>query len=141
MNYSATRSYINDMDRMLQQFHPSRPAAARKGFKVDIAEIAGGYQIIADLPGFSAENVDVRVEENLLIIETRILEDNEKQEKNEDEHSWYVRERKTGNLKRSFVLPEDVNKSDVDAEMKNGVLSVNLKKKPEAKPFTVKVQG
>ncbi len=141
MNYLATKSYLNNVDRMFNQFYTGRPAAVQKGFKVDIAETSDGYQIFADLPGFTAEDVDVRVEENLLVIEAEVLENTDKKDETEEKLNWYVRERKQGSLKRSFVLPEDVNKSGVEAEMKNGVLSVNLTKKPEAKPFTVKVQG
>jgi len=120
---------------MLNQFHTGRTAAVQKGFNVDIAESSEGYRIYADIPGFTAENVDVRVEENLLIIEAGIPEN-----KTEENLTWHVNERRGENLKRSFVLPKDVNKVDVEAEMKNGVLTVNLKKKPEAKPFTVKVK-
>ena len=146
MNYLTTKSYrpanlIEDMDRMLNQFYTGNTAPAQRGFNVDIAEAADGYQIFADLPGYTAEDVDVRVEDNLLVIEAKVLENTDKEDKEEEKVTWYVRERKQGNLKRSFVLPDDVNKSDVDAEMKNGILSVVLKKKPEAKPFTVKVQG
>jgi HSP20 family protein len=81
--------------------------------------------------------VDVRVEENLLIIEAAVPENNGKEE---EKLSWYIRERKPENLKRTFVLPEDVNRADVEAEMKNGVLTVNLRKKPESRPFAIKVQ-
>ncbi len=123
-----------EMNRMLNQLHTGRPAAVQKGFKVDIAESADGYRIDADLPGFTAGNVDVRVEESLLIIEAIAPES-----KTEEKLTWHARERREDNLKRSFILPKDVNKGDVEADMKNGVLSVNLKKKPEAKPFTVKI--
>lgn len=155
MKYMTTKSYrpanlVNDMDRMFNQLHNANTAPAHRGFKVDIAEKADAYSIVADLPGFAAEDVDVRVEENLLVIEAKVLENTTKDNKDETENenpnenekvTWYVRERKQGNLKRSFILPEDVNKNDVEAEMKNGILSVNLKKKPEAKPFNVKVKG
>jgi len=148
MNYMTTKSYrpanmINDMDRMFNQLYSSK-APAHHGFNVDIAETPEVYRIEADLPGFAAEDVDVRVEENLVVIEARVLEDSDKkgeENKEEEKVNWYVRERKQGNLKRSFVLPEDVNKNDVEAAMKNGILTVDLKKKPEAKPFTVKVKG
>ena len=137
MKYLTTKSYrpanlISDMDRMFNQFYTGNAAPAQRGFQVDIAENKDGYQIEADLPGFSAGDVDVRVEDNLLVIEAKVLENTEKEDKEDEKVTWYVRERRQGNLKRSFVLPDDVNKSDVDAEMKNGILSVVLRKKPEA---------
>jgi len=136
MNY-LTANRISDMDRILNQVFTQQPKTARKGFKIDIAESSEEYRIDVDLPGFSTENVDVRIEENLLLIEAGAPEIGENNEK----FSWYLRERKLEDLKRSFLLPEDVNKEDVEAEMKNGVLSVVLKKKPEVKPVTIKVQG
>jgi len=135
MNY-LTVNRINDMNRILNQFHAGHSTPVQRGFKVDIAETRDEYRIYADLPGFTAENVDVRIEENLLIIEASVPGNSKEKEK----MTWHIRERKMENLKRSFVLPEDVNRVDVDAGMNNGVLTVNLRKKPEAKPFTVKVQ-
>lgn len=145
MNYMTTKSYrpanlVNNMDRMFNQLYSNNAAPAHRGFKVDIAEKTDAYSIVADLPGFAAEDVDVRVEENLLVIEAKILDETEKSDA-EEKVTWFVRERKQGSQKRSFILPEDVNKTDVEAEMNNGILSVNLKKKPEAKPFNVKVKG
>ena len=145
MNYLTTKTYrparlMSDMDRVFNQFFENSRTPAVRGFDVDIAEIEDGYSISANLPGFSAEDVDVRVEDNLLVIEARELEKTE--EKNDEgKMTWYVRERRGGSQKRSFVLPEDVAKNGVEAEMKNGVLSVLLKKKPEAKPFSIKVKG
>ncbi len=145
MNYLTTKTYrpiniMSDMDRVFDQFFETAKAPAAKGFAVDIAENEEGYSILADLPGFSAEDVDVRVEDNLLVIEARELE--KTNPKNTDENTnWHVRERRSGSLTRSFVLPDDVEKSAVEAEMKNGVLSVLLKKKAESKPFNIKVKA
>ena len=144
MKYLTTKTYrpvslVNDMDRLFDQFFDTAKAPAARTFAVDIAENTDGYRLEADLPGFTAADVDIRVEDNLLVIEAKILENTDG--KKDDEPTWRVRERRQGDLKRSFVLPEDVAKEAVEAEMKNGVLSVSLKKKPEAKPFSVKVQG
>ena len=70
MNYMTTKSYrpanmINDMDRMFNQLYSSK-APAHRGFNVDIAETPEVYRIEADLPGFAAEDVDVRVERKCL---------------------------------------------------------------------------
>jgi HSP20 family protein len=144
MKYLTTNAYrpvslVNDMDRLFDQFFETAKAPASRAFAVDIAENEDGYRIEADLPGYSAADVDIRVEDNLLVIEAKALENTE--EKKEEERTWRVRERSRCDLKRSFVLPEDVEKEAVEAEMKNGVLFVTLKKRPEAKPFSVKVQG
>ncbi len=146
MNYMTTKNYrpvnlMNDMDRMFNQFLETSKAPSSSGFSVDIAETEDVYRIIANIPGFSAEDVDVKVDDNLLVIEAREMENTEKQDNVEEKLSWHVRERKAGTLKRSFVLPEDVQRDAVEAKVKNGVLSVVLLKTPAAKPFNVKVQG
>jgi len=146
MKYLTTKTYrpaslIDDMDRVFNQFFDSSRAQASRSFPVDIVERSEGYHIQADLPGFTAEDVDVRVEDNLLVIEAKVLDNTETETNDADADRWFVKERREADRKRSFVLPDDVDKSAVEAVMKNGVLSIVLKKKPEAKPFTVKVQG
>ena len=143
MNY-LTANRINGMNRLFNQLYSPKPAAMQRGFKVDIAENRDEYRIYGDLPGFSAENIDVKVEENLLIIEASLPEKNNADgtadSETEKKQTWYLKERKEENLKRSFLLPEDVNIEDIDAQMKNGVLTVVLRKKPEAKPLNIKVK-
>ena len=134
----AAMSVFNDMDRMFNLFETARVPSSR-GFAADIAESEDGYRIVGNLPGFAGEDLDIRVEDNLLVIEAKVLEDAKKTDG--EKVNWYNRERRQGDVKRSFVLPENVDKSSVDAEMKNGVLTVELKKKAEAKPFSVKVRS
>lgn len=143
MKHLTTQTYrpvslVNDMDRLFDQFFETATVSSARSFAVNITEDSEGYRIEADLPGYAAGDVDIRVEENLLVIEAKAPENTEK--KKEEESNWLIRERRQGDLKRSFVLPKDVAKEAVEAEMRNGVLSVSLKKKPEAKPFSVKVQ-
>lgn len=148
MNYMTTKTYrpvnvMNDMDRMLNHIFDADKAPSSRGFAADIAEIEDGYRIVANIPGFGAGDVDVRVEENLLVIEAKELTETPetgKKAEADEKITWYVRERRNGTLKRSFILPEDVEKTSVNAEMKNGVITVHLNKKPESKPFSIKVQ-
>lgn len=149
MNYVTTKTYrpaglISDMDRMLNQMFDTGRSPSVRGFSADIAENTESYLIKANLPGFSAEDVDVQIDDNLLIIEAKELEstsDEDTKDKNQDNLKWYVRERRSGTLKRSFVLPDDVERNEIQADMKNGVLTVILSKKPTAKPFAVKVRN
>jgi len=137
MKYLTTRTPLglfDEMDRFFNRFHGAN--LTQVGFDVDVAETKDSYVITGNLPGFAADNVDVRVEGNLLIIEARILEDVEK--KSEDT-TWHYRERREGNMKRSFVLPEKVDKNRVEAVVKNGVISVTLNKSAESsQSITVK---
>lgn len=101
---------------------------------VDVYETENELVIKADLPDISEKDLDVRVENNLLTIRgERKLE----QKVNEDN---YLRiERTYGSFSRSFSLPTTVDTESIQAEYKNGVLTVQLPKRAESKPRQVKV--
>jgi HSP20 family protein len=101
---------------------------------VDIYETENELVLKADLPDINEKDLDVRVENNMLSIrgerkfETSVKEDN------------YLRiERSYGSFSRSFSLPNTVSTDAVRAEYRNGVLTVSLPKRAEAKPKQVKV--
>ncbi|HTX14254.1 MAG TPA: Hsp20/alpha crystallin family protein [Candidatus Baltobacteraceae bacterium] len=101
---------------------------------VDIYETENELVVKADLPDINEKDLDVRVENNMLNIrgerkfEQKVTEDN------------YLRiERTYGSFSRSFSLPTTVNTEGIKAEYKNGVLTVELPKRAEAKPRQVKV--
>lgn len=131
---------LNDMDRVFNRFFDTGNLPVHQGFAVDIAENEDGYLVTADLPGFTSEEVNVRVEDNCLVVEAK-SERNQEEEGSEKQYNWCIRERFTGNVKRSFVLPDEVDRASIEAEMKNGCLSVALKRRPETKPFSIQVKG
>ena len=89
----------------------------------------------AELPGMARENIEVTVENGTIILKGEKKFDAEVKEEN------YRRiERAYGTFHRSFTLPNTVDTSKVSADFKNGVLTVTLPFKEEAKPRTVNVQ-
>ena len=121
-----------EMDRVFDAFlqAPVRQAAGTEPRKpvVNVVEGENGITMTAELPGFGPEDLDIQVKENLLII--RALEKPEKEEE----------ERKAA-FERSFVLPEDLKRDAIDAEMKNGLLTLSLPKKEKPAPLAIKVKG
>ena len=89
----------------------------------------------AELPGMSREDVEVTVENGTIVIKGEKKFDNEVKE----EHYRRI-ERTYGTFHRSFTLPNTVDAAKVAAEYKNGVLTVTLPFKDEARPRTVNVQ-
>ncbi len=126
-------SMMNGLDSMLKHYMES--SDPHEGFAVDTAETNEGYRILADLPGFAASEIDVRIDNNALVIEARV------EDRNEEEITWHSRERLRRNRKRSFILPDDVDRSSVEARMENGTLIVELKKSPGSESFNIKVQS
>lgn len=102
---------------------------------VDIYETENELVIKADLPDINEKDLDVRVENNMLTIRG---ERKFEQKVNEDN---YLRiERTYGSFGRSFSLPTTVDTESIQAEYKNGALTVELPKRAESKPRQVKVK-
>lgn len=102
---------------------------------VDIYETENEVVLKADVPDIDEKDLDVRVENNTLTISG-----DRKIEKTVNEENFLRVERAYGSFSRSFSLPNTVNTEAIQAEYKNGVLSVQLPKRAEAKPKQVKVQ-
>jgi HSP20 family protein len=101
---------------------------------VDIYETPNELVVKADLPDVNEQDIDVRVENNLLTIRGE-----RKFEKSVSEDNYLRVERTYGAFSRSFSLPNTVNAEAIGAEYKNGVLTVTLPKREESKPRQVKV--
>jgi len=101
---------------------------------VDIYETADSIVLKAELPGVDPKDVEVKVEDNSLFLkgERRF----EKEVKNENYHRV---ERSYGSFARSFSLPNSIEAEKVKAEYKNGLLTLTLPKREEAKPKTIKI--
>jgi HSP20 family protein len=102
---------------------------------VDIFQ-TGDHELVlkAELPDMSREDIDVTVENFVLTIK------GEKKLSNDvKEEQYHQVERRYGSFSRSFSLPQTVDANRVAAEYKNGVLTVRLPLREEAKPRTIKV--
>ena len=64
-----------------------------------------------------------------------------KQEEEKNEKGYYHVERSYGSYRRDLNLPADIDTNKIEAECKDGILSIRLPKAETAKPFKVKVKG
>ena len=100
---------------------------------VNIAENQGNFTIEVAAPGLNKEDFKVQVENGVLTISA------EKKEEKKEEGSRFTRkEFSYSSFKRSFSLPEHVEAENIVASHKNGVLTLSLPKKEEAKEKAVK---
>ena len=101
---------------------------------VDIHENEQELVVKADLPGVEAKDLDIRVENNILTIrgERRF-------EKKVNEDNYLRVERAYGSFSRSFSLANTVNAEAIKADYQNGVLTLTIPKREEAKPKQIKV--
>ena len=102
---------------------------------VDIYEVDGALVLKADLPEMRREDIDVTVENHTLTIRGERKHDHEIKQEN-----FHRVERAYGTFVRQFSLPPTVDSAKIAAEYKDGVLSVKLPVREEAKPRTVKVE-
>jgi len=101
---------------------------------VDIGENEDAFVVTAELPGTKPEDVQVEVHDGVLT-----LRGEKKSERTtEKEHARYV-ERSFGAFSRAFRLPENADADKVEAGYAEGVLTLTIGKRAEAKPRTVEI--
>ena len=101
---------------------------------VDIYETEHELVVKADLPDVDPKDLDIRVENNLLS-----LRGERKFEKKVSEENYLRVERAYGSFTRSFSLANSVNAEAIQADYQNGVLTLTIPKREEAKPKQIKV--
>lgn len=103
--------------------------------RMDMAETDEELSLSFELPGVTADDVNISVSGNILTLRG---EKGETKEEKRSESTY--RERSFGSFSRSIQLPTSVNAEKVDATFKDGVLTVKLAKRPEAKPRKIAVR-
>lgn len=101
---------------------------------VDIFENDNNIVLKAELPGVDPKDVEVRVEDSTLY-----LKGERKFEKEVKEDNYHRIERSYGSFARSFALPGTIDSDKVQAEYKDGLLTLTIPKREEAKPKTIKI--
>ena len=124
---------------MLEMFgEPSREAFSgpTAGFvpEFEVLERKDAYVFRADLPGVKQDDLEIHLTENRLTVAGK----REAEERKEGER-YYAYERTYGTFTRSFSLPEGVDAEHVRAELKDGVLSLVVPKKPEVQPKKIQI--
>lgn len=130
----------NEINEMARSYFGNREVpAAWQGASwpaIDIADQEHEYLVKVEVPGCNIEDIEISVSGNLLTIHGE-----KKQEQEVKEKGYYHVERSFGSFRRDLNLAGDVNTAKIDAECKNGVLTVRLPKTEKAKPAKIKIKG
>lgn len=103
---------------------------------LDLSESDNALEVRMDLPGMEAKDIDIQVNANVLTVS------GERKEEREEKGKTYHRvERRVGAFSRSVTLPCPVKEDAVDAQYKNGILTVKLPKTEEAKARKIAVKS
>lgn len=127
------RLFNETFSRFLGENEPTAKAAWAPA--VDIYEKENSVVLKAELPGVDPKDVDIRIEDGTLY-----LKGERKFEKETKEENYHRIERSYGSFMRTFQLPRTLNADNVTAEYKDGILTLTLPKREEAKPKAIKIQ-
>jgi HSP20 family protein len=104
---------------------------------VDVREEGGRFVIEAELPGLAETDVRIEVENGVL---TMSADRKEEKQEEDDSRKWVRRERREFSFRRSFNLPDIADGEKIDARLKDGLLTIEIPKKPETTPRIVPVK-
>jgi len=123
----------SEVDRVFHQFRhltpmslsapETLPELSKLIPKINVAETENQYEVEVELPGVKQEDVNVTVQDQSLVIEGH-----KKEESKQDRKDYRIVERSEGSFKRVIALGFDIEEKDVDANFKDGVLTVALTK-------------
>jgi HSP20 family protein len=101
-----------------------------------VSEGDDGFIVQADLPGVEHKDLEVTLTGSTLTIAGERVE-----ERRQEQHRSHTYERSYGRFARAITLPDVADLDQVEAALKNGVLTVRVAKRPEAKPRKIEVKG
>lgn len=102
--------------------------------RVDIVETAEELTLYADLPGVRPENVDLQFENGELVLTGRV-------QPRHEGRGFLLAEYEVGDFYRAFTISEQIDGTKIEAEFKNGVLTVHLPKMEQLRPRKITVRG
>jgi HSP20 family protein len=133
-------SFRREMDRLFDDFFtgfgmpmplPVPPAPAAAGIllapSIDVSETDREIHLAAELPGVDEKDVEVTLNGDMLTIRGE-----KQEERKEDDRDYHLMERSLGTFARTLRLPFAVDPTQIDAEFKNGVLTLTIPKPKEA---------
>ncbi|MBT9505098.1 Hsp20/alpha crystallin family protein [Rhodoferax sp.] len=105
--------------------------------RVDVTEVDGLYKVRADLPGVKKDDINVRIDGNIVQIDAEVKEEKE----TKDRGGKVLRsERYHGAISRAFSVAQDVDDAKVSAKFEDGVLTLELPKKATVASKKIAIQ-
>jgi HSP20 family protein len=100
--------------------------------KANITELDDSFEISLALPGFSKQDINIKIDKNKLIVSSD-------KEFNVEEN-FKLKEFSFGKFSRTFILPKNVDKNSTSASFNNGILTLSIAKLKEAEPKNIKIK-
>jgi HSP20 family protein len=140
---NTIQNALSDFDRYFESFFGDSiltPAARmlNHGPAVDVQETENAYVLDMELPGYDEKNIEVHVDGSSLTISSK---QEEAKNANDNGGTYILRERRLNTFSRSFKLPENADPETVSAGFKNGILTLEIKKRAEAQKRTIQINA
>jgi len=134
---SVTRKSPYTIDRFFDPFFDWDTETSLVTFapEVDIEEKDTEYVVTVELPGVKKDDVKISLKDNVLTISGE-----KKRVKKINKKNFYQCERVFCSFERSFRLPELVDHEKIEAEFKDGILTIVVPKSPESKPKSIEIK-
>ena len=129
---ASSETHVPARSEVVAERHETPPVFSPA---VDIYETDRGLVLQADLPGVSPDDLDVQVESNVLTIRARTTQQPPAQ--SALRHQEYV----IGDYERSFIVGDEIDRSRIEADLKDGVLSLALPKSESVMPRKISVKS
>lgn len=135
MNHFPLNTLLDNFFNVGYDDAPTRRRAHANRPAVNISESADAFTIDVAAPGMEKSDFDLKIEKDTLTVSAK-----KEVENAEEGTTWKRREFSFQSFERSFVLPETVDAEGIKASYTNGILSLALPKKPEAKPLVKSIE-
>jgi len=140
---NTIQNIMNEFDNCLESLDSLLPPATRLFNHmpvVDVKETESSYILEMELPGYDDKNIDVLMDGLNLTIASKQTSEEEKKE-DDNQGVFLIKERRITSFSRSFKLPQNANPEAVSAVFKNGLLSLEIKKRIEAQKKAILINA
>lgn len=138
-NPTFASDVLNRLDQDFGLFAPVS-ASCLTSPRVDVRETSEAYIMDMDLPGLTENDIDLNLQDRLLTVSSVKKAEQEESNKTDEGTTWLIKERHEANFSRRFTLPEDIDQTKVDASFENGVLTINIPRRPETQPRQIEIK-
>jgi len=141
IRWEPVREMMTLREAMDQLFNDAftRPVSMSGGSVVpaiDLYQNDDSVVVKAALPGLKAEDVQISVTADVLTLRGEFKQENEQKDA-----TYHIREQRYGSFERSIMLPSDVQTDKSKADFENGILTITLPKAESVKPKTITIKA
>lgn len=130
--FDSLAGWSRDLDRL---FGDAWAPVSGSPMRVDVRQDGHDLVFQAEVPGLKKEDVEITVENGVLTISGGHDGSQER-----DQNGYHIRERWSGKVTRSFTLPKTADSDRIDAQLADGVLTLRIPTREEAKPRQIEVK-